>query len=544
MTGSPTEHLREALEALADGVATRAEQDLPLLDTDGRERLLAAHHPDSSKAANTPIRFGSNAGEPAPRELAALLAAPSHLQPQPGVPIQIDDEVDVLVIGGGGAGTVAALSAHAQGASVLLATKLRLGDSNTCMANGISAAIGQHDSPSLHFLDTLAAGRFTGIPALVRALVEDGPSAVEWLRRLGVALTWGDHEPPKDGGRVGGHSVVRGVRGLLGDTGLEMIRVLREEIADRKIPVVEFHPVVDCLLDQQGRCAGAVLSNVDTGHLRVVAAKATILATGGLGRLHCGGFPTSNHHGATGDGLVVGYRAGAKLVHTDALQYHPTGLIWPDALAGLLLSEHFRLLGGHLVNRHGQRFINEMDVRDVVSAAILRECAEGRGIETPSGARGVWLDVPELIRRVGRTSPATDSARQRLLRSGLDIYEEPCLVYPTLHYQNGGLLIDEHGQTSVPGLYAAGEVAGGVHGRNRLGGNAMLDVLVFGRRAGAHAAAHAAALSSPRGGLDHIIEHNRRASAELAPSPQLFPLYSASADRPDIARTQTARGMD
>ncbi len=504
-------------------------KDPPSLNNSLKQQLLKDHHPNQQSELMELIPFGVNAGDPAPRELVDLLAAPSIINCTSERAPRIDEEVDVLVLGGGGAGMVAALSAHGQGASVLLATKLRLGDSNTLMANGISVALGKKDSKSLHFLDTFIAGGFAADPTLVRTLVEEGPDAIEWLRMQGVALEWNKEASVEENNRLAGHSVARGVKSLIGDTGVEIIRTLRRELNKHGIKTLQFHPIIDCLKDAQGRCIGAVLLNTDTGSYKYVIAKSVILATGGLGRLHCGKSITSNHYGATGDGLVVAYRAGAKLVQIDSLQYHPTGMIWPERCQGRLISEHFRLLGAHLVNRDGRRFINEKELRDVVSAAILRECSEGRGVQAASGISGVWLDTPELIKRLevrGIESRTVASTAERLMRIDLDIKKFPCLVRPTLHFHNGGLYINSQCQTSVPGLFAAGEVSGGIHGNNRLGGNALLEVVVFGRRAGMNAANYAANACRSSVNVDHIIKHNKQSFKEKTNSPILFPDYS------------------
>ncbi|MGD7413260.1 FAD-binding protein, partial [Ralstonia pseudosolanacearum] len=225
--------------------------------------------------------------------------------------------------------------------------------------------------------------------------------------------------------------------------------------------------------------------------LRPVLARAVVLATGGAGRLHLEGFATSNHYGATADGLVIAYRAGARLTDVDSFQYHPTGIAWPRHLAGGLVSEAARSLGARLVNGLGERFVDELAPRDVVAAAILRECENGRGIGR-DGVTGVFLDTPDLLARQPDVLHTHLLSLAHLAKTcGIDPAREPLLVYPTLHYQNGGVVISPDGLTGVPGLYAAGEVTGGIHGRNRLMGNALLDIIAFGRRAGRHAAAHA-----------------------------------------------------
>ncbi|MBI4278140.1 MAG: FAD-binding protein [Armatimonadetes bacterium] len=516
-----------ALSRVAATRDHRMQENMEPLDPEAKQALLRQFHPDHRADASRPIPFGPNAGEPCARELVDLLAASSRVDPARVRLDPPDDDVDVLVIGGGGAGAAAALVAAAQGARVLPATKLRLGDSNTIMATGMAAATGPDDSPAAHFLDTIGGGHFSNVPELVEAMVLDGPSIIAWFEDLGVMF-----DRSADGnfvlGTAGGYSRRR-THSCRDNTGLEMMRVLRDELLTRHIPVLEFHPAVELLLDETGRCAGALLQHLDTGHLRVVRARATVLAAGGMGRLHCHGFPTSNHYGATGDGVVIGYRAGALLLFMDSVQYHPTGVVWPEQMFGWLVTERCRALGAHLVNVEGRRFIYERQTRDAVAAAIIGECERGLGVTTPSGAGGVWLDTPVIDRLSGgRDRPRLAAMSARFRRFGIDIWQEPILVYPTQHYQNGGLRIDVHGRTSVPGLYAAGEVAGGVHGRNRLGGNALLDVFVFGRRAGADAARCARDVAPGRLGLQHVIDHNRRADPDaVVRSPLVLPRYAA-----------------
>lgn len=505
---------------------------MPELDPQQRADLLGRFHPDFKTSQKIPLSHGPNSGEPAPIELAHLLAAPSRVEPGA---IRLDApayDVDVLVIGGGGAAGAAALAAHDAGCSVMVATKLRFGDSNTVMAGGIACAVDPADSPVLHFLDTMEAGKFFNRQDLVDALVRDAPEVIGWLESLGVLLTkTTDRELLL--GRAGGHSRHRIVTALGGIAGVGIIRVLAEELALRKVPILEFHPAVETV-KQQDRCGGAILECLDTHELKIVRARCTVLATGGLGRLHCAGHPTTNHYGATGDGLPLAYRSGARLEAIDSLQYHPTAAVWPEAAVGWLASEGNRGAGALLLNAAGERFVSELATRDVVAAAIIRECEEGRGVSTPSGRSGVWLDVT-----AGGAQPVERGLEyNRFKRLGIDCAKLPLLIYPALHYQNGGILIDADGRTTVEGLYAAGEVAGGVHGRNRLGGNSLLDVLVFGRRAGRHAARHARAVTVAPLSLDHVVEHNRAARRD-APgrSPMLLPDYArAQHDSADAGR--------
>ena len=287
---------------------------------------------------------------------------------------------------------------------------------------------------------------------------------------------------------------------------------------------------VELLSDERGRCAGAVLYNLEWRCFVLVRARAVLLATGGAGRLHLNRFPTSNHYGATADGLVVAYRFGARLRELDSFQYHPTGIAYPPHLAGALVSEAARSAGARLINGEGHRFIDELAPRDVVAAAILRECAEGRGIER-EGQLGVFLDTPTLaLQHPGILEERLVTLRHLAKKCGHDPAREPFLVYPTLHYQNGGVAIDKVGAASVPGLYCVGELSGGLHGCNRLMGNALLDILSMGRRAGASAAQSAGRFIAGRAGIGHVHAWQRELMLAGLPlqrkAPQLFPTYA------------------
>ena len=301
-----------------------------------------------------------------------------------------------LSVGGGGAGCAAALHAHAQGANVLLATKLRLGDSNSVMAQGgMQIAVAPDDSPVQHFLDTLKGGHMKNDHDLLKVMVEEGPSIGQWLLELGVLF-----DRQADGNlhvkKGGGSSKARFLT-CSDYTGLEIMRVLKDEVLNQKIPLLEFGAVVELLSDGKGTCTGAVLQDLDNKRYVVVAAKTVILATGGIGRLHIQGFPTSNHYGATGDALVLAYRMGVPLVQIDTFQYHPSGGVYPEQLVGALVTEGIRSEGGHLVNAKGERFVNELDTRDVVSSSIIKECEEGRGVKTAAGrVAGVHTQHVEL----------------------------------------------------------------------------------------------------------------------------------------------------
>ena len=266
--------------------------------------------------------------------------------------------------------------------------------------------------------------------------------------------------------------------------------------------------------------------------LIVVAAKTVILATGGIGRLHIQGFPTSNHFGATGDALVLAYRLGVPLVHIDTFQYHPSGGVHPEQLVGVLVTEGVRSEGGHLVNAKGERFVNELDTRDVVSSSIIRECEEGRGVRTASGRVGVWLDTPllEVEHGEGTLEKHFPAMVRQYERYNIDMRKDPVLIYPTLHYQNGGVKIDTTGETPAPNLFVAGEASGGLHGRNRLMGNSLLDLMVYGRRAGTNAAERAKTMSQGALTLAHVEkfreEMKKHQGVGGVVSPMVLPTYT------------------
>ena len=494
--------------------------------------LLAAFHPDHGGNARVALQVGANRGDPCQPDVARLIQSNALIDDVDLAGAKLAS-TDVLVIGGGGAGCAAALAAAAAGARVILATKLRLGDSNTVMAEGgIQAAVGADDSPQRHFADSIKAGHDAADRQLVAQMVLDGPDVVRWLIRLGVGFDLIDDRAL--GGsllrkRAGGASVAR-VLSFRDFTGLEMMRVLREAVYLKPgIDTWNRCPVVELLSDDYGGCVGAVIYNMEWRSFVLVRAAAVILTTGGSGRLHLNGFPTSNHYGATADGTVLAYRIGARLREMDSFQYHPTGVAHPAYLAGGLISEAARSAGAKLINGRGERFIDELRPRDIVAAAILRECVEGRGIER-DGQIGVFLDTPRLeAEKPGVLQKDLVSLLHLAEKCGHDPAETPFLVYPTLHYQNGGVAIDRNGATGVPGLFCAGEIAGGIHGRNRMMGNSLLDIFSFGRRAGARAAECAGRPLKGRSGIGPVYEWQRQLIAAGLPldvkGPPLFPSY-------------------
>ena len=262
-------------------------------------------------------------------------------------------------------------------------------------------------------------------------------------------------------------------------------------------------------------------------------AKCVVIATGGAGRMHYQGFPTSNHYGATADGLILGYRAGAKLLFQDTLQYHPTGVAFPQQIYGALVTEKVRSMGAKLVNSEGEVYVHPLETRDVNAAAVIRECTtRGKGVPTPNGGRAVWLDTPMIdrIHGKGTLEKRLPAMLRMYLKFGIDMRETPILVYPTLHYQNGGLEIGVDGMTCVENLYVAGEAAGGIHGRNRLMGNSLLDVIVFGRNAGQQAGAKCRSVRLGELSLEHVRRYEEAlAQANIrsdVPSPKLLPDYT------------------
>ena len=515
--------------------AKRAEND-PMeprrMTADEKDALLAEFHPDYKQGEFTVLEVGSNKGEKVPTQLAALLQAHSRINPDKVDLSKPDYETDVLIIGGGGAGASAAIEADNAGVKAMIVTKLRIGDANTMMAEGgIQAADKPNDSPAIHYVDAFGGGHFAAKPELVAKLVTKAPECIQWLNKLGV-----EFDKEADGTMVtthGGGTSRKRMHAAKDYSGAEIMRTLRDEVINRGIPVVDFTAAVEIILDKDGKAAGAVLMNMETKQLLVARAKTVILATGGAGRLHYQGFPTSNHYGATADGLILGYRAGAKLLYADTLQYHPTGTAYPEQIFGALVTEKVRSLGAKLVNCDGEVFMHPLETRDVTAASIIRECtARGKGIKTDQGV-GVWLDTPmiEVKNGEGTIEKRIPAMLRMFAKYGIDIRKEPILVYPTLHYQNGGLDIDTYGATGVENLYAAGEVAGGIHGRNRLMGNSLLDVIVFGRNAGIYAAAKAKETAVPEG---LTVEHIKKFDSELASagietevvSPKLLPSYA------------------
>ncbi len=495
-----------------------------------KDTLLATYHPDYKQEEFRTLAVGPNKGGKVPTELAALLQAHSRIDPAKIDLSAPDYDVDVLVIGGGGAGASAAIEADNCGANVMIVTKLRIGDANTMMAEGgIQAADKPNDSPAIHYIDAFGGGHFAAKPELLYKLVNEAPEAIQWLNDLGVEF---DKAP--DGTMItthGGGTSRKRMHAAKDYSGAEIMRTLRDEVLNRGIPVVDFTAAIELIKDENGKAAGAVLLNMETDELLIAKAKTVIIATGGAGRLHYQGFPTSNHYGATADGLILGYRAGAKLLYADTLQYHPTGAAYPEQIFGALVTEKVRSLGAKLVNVNGEVFMHPLETRDVSAASIIRECsARGNGVP-PADGLGVWLDTPMIEIKGGEgTIEKRIPAMMRMFgKYGIDIRKEPILVYPTLHYQNGGLEIDKGCMTNVENLFVAGEAVGGIHGRNRLMGNSLLDIIVFGRSAGKAAGAIAKETTVGALTLSHVTDFEnelKNAGVETdMVSPKLLPDY-------------------
>ena len=432
-------------------------------------------------------------------------------------------EYDVLVIGAGGAGLRAAAEASAGGAKVAVISKSLLGKAHTVMAEGgIAAALAnvdERDSWRVHFADTMRGGQYLNSWRMAELHAQEAPACVRELE------AWGAVFDRTADGRIlqrnfGGHRYPRLAH--VGDrTGLEMIRTLQDHDIHLGMDVFMEYTVVTLLKDG-GRIAGAFGYDRERGRFHVFRAKAVVLATGGIGRAY---KITSNSWEYTGDGHSLAYHAGAALMDMEFVQFHPTGMIWPPSVRGILVTEGVRGEGGVLRNREGRRFMfddipaayanqtadteeegwrytqgdknarrpPELLTRDHVARCIRREVKEGRG--SPHG--GVFLDIAWIKERI---SNAAEHIKRKLPSmyhqfkqlADIDITQEPMEVGPTTHYMMGGVRVDPDSQMSdVPGLFAAGECGAGLHGANRLGGNSLSDLLVFGKRAGEYAARYA-----------------------------------------------------
>lgn len=438
-------------------------------------------------------------------------------------------EHDVVVIGAGGAGLRAAIEASASGVRVAVVCKSLLGKAHTVMAEGGVAAalanVDERDGWKVHFADTMRGGQYLNNPRMAEIHAKEAPDRVRELEAWGALF-----DRTKDGRilqrNFGGHKYPRLAH--VGDrTGLEIIRTLQDHGIHRGIDFfMEF--TVIALVSDDGRMSGAVAYSREHGRFTLFRAKAIILATGGIGKTYA---VTNNSWEYTGDGHALAYEAGAELMDMEFVQFHPTGMVWPPSVRGILVTEGVRGEGGILLNNRGERFMfkdipenyrsqtakdpeegwryvigdktanrpPELLTRDHVARCIVREVKEGRG--SPHG--GVFLDIawikeklPNAAEHIKRKLPGMYHQFYEL--AGVDITKDPMEVGPTCHYIMGGVRVDPDSQMStVPGLFAAGECAAGLHGANRLGGNSLSDLLVFGRLAGAHAAEYASRESLP-----------------------------------------------
>jgi len=527
-------YMEESIRKLEATRERRLKEEIPPISVEEREVMVRKYHPDYRETGKRKLLLGPNKGEMMPVELVDQLEGNSRIDPDKIDLGKIDYDVDVLVIGSGGAGFSAALLAQENGAKVLIATKLRLGDSNTIGAEGgTQAADRPNDSPILHYLDTIGGGHFENVPELVWALARDAPMVIKWLEDLGV--NWDKESDGSMREIEHGAECRKRVHSVRDYTGLEAMKVLRDEARCRdNIDYIEFEPAIELIMDDKGQVAGAILVNLETNEMSIVRARAVIIATGGLGRLHTQGFPTTNHYGATADGLVMAYRVGCSLIYGDSVQYHPTGAVYPLQLVGTLITESVRGLGGQIVNIDGEQIACNLEPRDILASFEIRECTERhKGITTPAGNVGIWEDVPivDLLHGEGTIAARLPSLVRKFGCFNIDVTREPVLVYPTLHYQNGGVKMDANAATEVPGLLVPGEVGGGVHGRNRLGSNATMDIYVFGRRAGKAATQYAKEVKLGKLTLDHVRRWRKELeqlgiAKERPFSPMLLPNYA------------------
>src|SRR6266511_3593503 len=392
-------------------------------------------------------------------------------------------EFDVLVVGSGASGLAAAVSAEHAGARVALVAKGALQSCNSAKAQGgIQAAFGDDDSPEQHAEDVWESSHETADRGLVEVLTSEAPSTIHWLEEVGVEFT------RENGGyrlaRCGGASRKRLLQ--VGDrTGHAITTALREAIEASSAETFPKSPLT--ALERtpnrwRARCGE---------HL--IDAATVVLAAGGRCWKEAKerGELSTNHPGATGEVTQIARGLGAEVRDFDALQYHPNGGAWPETMQGYSIPETTRAYGAVLINADGEEFTDSLGPRDEVSQAIVDEVAKGKGVETHDGRPAVYLDTTRIPEADANVSLPYMLRRYRA--GGIDPLLEPIFTYPVLHYQNGGLVIDENAQTTVEGLYACGEIAGGTHGRNRMMGNSLLECCVFGRRAGRAAAEKAKA---------------------------------------------------
>jgi L-aspartate oxidase len=395
--------------------------------------------------------------------------------------------VDVLVVGSGASGLAAAVSAEKAGVRVALATKGALQSCNSAKAQGgIQAAFGDDDSPEQHAEDVWQSSHETANRKLAEVLTGEAPAAIHWLEEHGVEFT-------RENGnyrlaRCGGASRKRLLQ--VGDrTGHAITTALRESFLASNGEALPNCPLVGLEPAENGWLATCRRKN---GEEVTIEAGAMVLAAGGrcYREAEERGELSTNHPGATGEVTQLALELGAKGRDLDALQYHPNGGAWPPTMQGYSIPETTRAYGATLLNADGEEFTDPLGPRDAVSQAIFDEVAAGRGVDTPDGLPAVLLDTTRISEHDAEISLPYMLRRYR--SGGIDPLTQPILTYPVLHYQNGGLVIDERSETTIEGVFACGEIAGGTHGRNRMMGNSLLECTVFGRRAGAAAAERAA----------------------------------------------------
>src|SRR6059058_858520 len=385
---------------------------------------------------------------------------------------------DVLAIGSGASGLAAAVSAERAGARVAVATKGSLQANNSAKAQGgIQAAFGDDDSPEQHAEDVWRSSHETADRKLVEVLTSEAPAAIHWLEELGVEFT------RENGGyrlaRCGGASRKRLLQ--VGDrTGHAITTALRDVVGGSDVHTFPKSPLADLARTENGwraRCGD-----------HAIDATTVVLAAGGrcYREAEERGELSTNHPGATGEVTQIAVDLGAELRDFDALQYHPNGGAWPPNMQGYSIPETTRAYGAILLNADGEEFTDSLGPRDAVSQAIFDEVTKGKGALTPDERPAVWLDTTRISEEDAELSLPYMLRRYRA--AGIDPLAEKILTYPVLHYQNGGLVIDKNAETTLEGVYACGEIAGGTHGRNRMMGNSLLECVVFGRRAGKAAA--------------------------------------------------------
>ncbi len=398
------------------------------------------------------------------------------------------DPFDVLVIGSGASGLAAAVSAERAGACVALATKTTLQACNSAKAQGgIQAAFGADDSPEIHAEDVMRSSHQTADPRLVEVLTSEAPSAIHWLEEVGVEFTRsnGGYRLARCGGATRHRLLQVGDR-----TGHAITKALREAYESSGGTELPQHALMSLRERENGWTA--TFETKDDTTVDIDAAS-IVLAAGGRCYLEAEtrGELSTNHPNATGEVTRIALEAGAEARDLDALQYHPNGGAWPSTMQGYSIPETTRAYGAVLLNADGEEFTDSLGARDTVSQAIVDEVDKGKGVLTPDGRPAVWLDTTRISEEDAEISLPYMLRRYR--GAGIDPLEEKIYTYPVLHYQNGGLVIDEHGETTLQGVFACGEIAGGTHGRNRMMGNSLLECTVFGRRAGKAAAERAQA---------------------------------------------------